>query len=61
MQCVLQFIKRMGCSHSHGQNGLSSCDGDSCLITFSNLDDLLTYGPRSDKRGLKAKNSKLRY
>ena len=30
-------------SHSHGQNGLSSSDGASCLITFSNLDDLLTY------------------
>ena len=30
-------------SHSHGQNGLSSSDGASCLITFSNLDDLVTY------------------
>ena len=30
-------------SHSHGQNGLSSSDGASCLISFSNLDDLVTY------------------
>ena len=30
-------------SHSHGKNGLSSSDGASCLITFSNLDDLVTY------------------
>ena len=30
-------------SHSHGENGLSSSDGASCLITFSNLDDLVTY------------------
>ena len=30
-------------SHSQGQNGLSSSDGASCLITFSNLDDLVTY------------------
>ena len=30
-------------SHSHGQNGLSSNEGASCLITFSNLDDLVTY------------------
>ena len=30
-------------SHSHGQNGLSSSDGASCLITFSNFDDLVTY------------------
>ena len=30
-------------SHSHGENGLSSSDGASCLITFSNLDGLLAY------------------
>ena len=30
-------------SHSHGENGLSSSDGASCLITFSNLNDLVTY------------------
>ena len=30
-------------SHSHGENGLSSCDGASSLITFSNLNDLITY------------------
>ena len=30
-------------SHSHGENGLSSSDGASSLITFSNLDDLVTY------------------
>ena len=30
-------------SHSHGENGLSSSDGTSSLITFSNLNDLVTY------------------
>ena len=30
-------------SHSHGQNGLSSSDGASTLITFSNLDGLVAY------------------
>ena len=30
-------------SHSHGQNGLSSSDGSSCLITFSSINDLVTY------------------
>ena len=30
-------------SHSHAQNGLSSCDGYSVLIRFSSLDDLITY------------------
>ena len=30
-------------SHSHGENGLSSNDGASSLITFSNLNDLITY------------------
>ena len=42
------FLKRMGClyffdSHSDGENGLSSSDGASSLITFSNLNDLVTY------------------
>ena len=30
-------------SHCHGHNGLSATDGASCLITFSSLDDLVTY------------------
>ena len=30
-------------SHSHGENGLSSSDGASSLITFSNMNDLITY------------------
>ena len=30
-------------SHSHGENGLASSDGASSLITFSNLNDLITY------------------
>ena len=30
-------------SHSHGGNGLSSSDGASSLIAFSNLNDLVTY------------------
>ena len=30
-------------SHSHGENGLSLSDGASSLITFSNLNDLITY------------------
>ena len=30
-------------SHSNGENGLSSSDGSSSLITFSNLNDLVTY------------------
>ena len=30
-------------SHSHGENGLSSSDGASSLISFSNLNDLVTY------------------
>ena len=30
-------------SHSHSQNGLSSCSGYSVLIRFSCLDDLITY------------------
>ena len=30
-------------SHSHGENGLSSNDGTSCLITFTSINDLVTY------------------
>ena len=30
-------------SHSHAQNGLSSCDGYSVLIRFRCLDDLITF------------------
>ena len=30
-------------SHCHGHNGLSATDGASCLMTFSSLDDLVTY------------------
>ena len=30
-------------SHCHGHSGLSATDGASCLITFSSLDNLLTY------------------
>ena len=30
-------------SHCHGHNGLSATDGASYLITFSSLDDLVTY------------------
>ena len=30
-------------SHCHGHNGLSASDGASSLITFSSLDDLITY------------------
>ena len=30
-------------SHSHGQIGLSSVDGASVIISFSSLDDLVTY------------------
>ena len=30
-------------SHCHGHNGLSATDGASSLITFSSLDDLVTY------------------
>ena len=30
-------------SHCHGHNGLSAADGASSLITFSSLDDLITY------------------
>ena len=30
-------------SHCHGHNGLSATDDASCLITFSSLDDLVTY------------------
>ena len=30
-------------SHCHGHNGLSATDGASCIITFSSLDDLVTY------------------
>ena len=30
-------------SHSHGQNGLSSVDGASIIISFSSLDDLVIY------------------
>ena len=42
------FLKKNGLyvffdSHSHGENGLSSSDGASSLITFSNLNDLITY------------------
>ena len=29
--------------HCHGHNGLSATDGASSLITFSSLDDLITY------------------
>ena len=38
MACICFFD-----SHSHGDNGLSSNDGSSCLITFSSIDDLVTY------------------
>ena len=30
-------------SHSHGENGLSSNDGTSCFITFTSINDLVTY------------------
>ena len=30
-------------SHSHGENGLSSNDGTSCLINFTSINDLVTY------------------
>ena len=30
-------------SHSHGENGLSSADGRSILVSFSCLDDLVSY------------------
>ena len=30
-------------SHCHEHNGLSATHGASCLITFSSLDDLVTY------------------
>ena len=30
-------------SHSHGENGLSSNDGTSCYITFTSINDLVTY------------------
>ena len=30
-------------SHCHGHNGLLATDGASCLMTFSSLDDLVTY------------------
>ena len=30
-------------SHCHGHNGLSATDGASCLMTFTSLDDLVTY------------------
>ena len=30
-------------SHSHGENGLSSADGRSVLVSFSCLDDLVSY------------------
>ena len=30
-------------SHSHGENGLSSNDGTSCIITFTSINDLVTY------------------
>ena len=30
-------------SHCHGHNGLSATNGASCLMTFSSLDDLVTY------------------
>ena len=30
-------------SHCHGHNGISATDGASCLMTFSSLDDLVTY------------------
>ena len=30
-------------SHSHGENGLSSSDGSSSLISFSSIDDLVRY------------------
>ena len=48
MPYVLQYLKKNGSytcfdSHSHGENGLSSSDGASCLITFSNLDGLVSY------------------
>ena len=48
VQYVLLYLERTICmyffySHSHGQNGLSSSDGASTLITFSNLDVLVAY------------------
>ena len=47
-QYVLLYLKKIGSyaffdSHCHGHNGLSATDGASCLITFSCLDDLVTY------------------
>ena len=30
-------------SHSHGENGLSSADGGSVIVSFSCLDDLISY------------------
>ena len=39
MACICFLIL----DHSHGDNGLSSNDGSSCLITFSSIDDLVTY------------------
>ena len=40
-------FKKFSCmffnSHCHGENGLSSSDGTSCLMTFSSLDHLITY------------------
>ena len=36
-------------SHSHGENGLSSNDGTSCLITFTSINDLVTYMYRTSR------------
>jgi len=30
-------------SHSHGQDGLSTPDGTSVLVSFDNVDDLVSY------------------
>ena len=47
-QYVLLFLKKNELyvffdSHCHGENGLSSSDGASCLMTFLSLDDLIKY------------------
>ena len=47
-QYVLLFLKKNELyaffdSHCHGENGLSSSDGASCLLTFQSLDDLVRY------------------
>ena len=45
--CSAVSIRNNSCiffySHSHGENGLSSSDGTSILMSFSCLEDLITY------------------